>query len=478
MSSIRSSSAAREGGDDFQHLVAWSRILGALPEQRGLLAVEIEALGVGNVDDVVIRSSNGADEFTQVRYGVDFALPIDVEYLTKSKKTGTSLLTKFHHSWRQLGGATTRPRLQLVTNKLADAKDVLIRNVDGRTGTLGPVLRATAAASDLGRVRAQLADHLGVEETELLALLDDLRLRLGCHYQNEADHAATLMLANGMNHDVNAVRAGIDLVRRWVLDGRRVLDASEVREQIVAAGLIAEEPWATFLIQGIEHNSNAGDAEIAVDFVEHYEGNTPTARRHVHPGAYDDMHAEILGAAESLRATGRQRVIVTGAMRLTTWFAVGAALCEVAGHTVVCGHPAQRWVSDNRATPLPIELHRRTIGTGTAVAVALAFATDPTEDVEAAIREHNLPVSTILTISPPDGKRVADQAEANGYAAAIKHAVRAELREQNGDHVHLFTAVPAGLVLLLGHTWNRVAPTTAWEDLGLDGYTAAFHLDG
>jgi hypothetical protein len=31
-----------------------------------------------------------------------------------------------------------------------------------------------------------------------------------------------------------------------------------------------------------------------------------------------------------------------------------------------------------------------------------------------------------------------------------------------------------GLALLLGHWWNRIVPTTLYEDLALLGYEAAF----
>lgn len=476
MSSSRSASAAREGGDDFQHLVAWSRILSALPEQRGLVSVEVEALDVGNVDDVVIRSSTQPDEFSQVRYGVDLAKPINAEYLTKTKGNGTSLLSKFHRSWQQLGGSVERPHLQLVTNKLADVNDVVVRSVDGRTGTLGAALGAAASGSALARARTELAAHLGTDESELLALLDDLRLRLGCQYQNEADHVATLMLTGGLHHDANAVRVGIDLVRQWVLNGRRLLAADEVRDEIASAGLVAEDPWATLLIEGIAHDPHANDADVVLDLVDCYEGDSPESRRRVRPGAYDHIDAELLRAAETLRGARHHRVMVSGAMRLATWFAAGRALSEVAGHTVLCGHPAQRWASDERATPLDVQVRRRSIGEGDSLVVALAFATDPTDDVEAAVRRAGLPASSILTISSPNGARIAGQDEANGFAAAIKSAVRGELRDHGNNEVHLFIAAPAGLALLLGHTWNRVAPTTLWEDLGLDGYEVAFRL--
>ena len=45
------------------------------------------------------------------------------------------------------------------------------------------------------------------------------------------------------------------------------------------------------------------------------------------------------------------------------------------------------------------------------------------------------------------------------------------------DHqrVHLFLATPIGLALLLGHRWNRVAPTIVYDDLP-PGYEAAFTI--
>lgn len=478
MSSIRSASGARQGGDDFQHLVAWNRILRSLPEQRGLVSVEVEAIGAGNVDDVVIRSSTVPHEFTQVRYGVDLTTPIDIDYLLTSKETGTSLLTKFHRSWHDLGGATDRPRLQLVTNKLADPTDTLLRSVDGRLSTVSPALRAASPGSALGRVRAQLADHLTIGEDELLTFLDDLRFRLGCHFPNEAEGAASLMLASGMDHRDSAVRVGIDLVRQWVLDGRRLLTADEVREHIAAAGVIADAPWATLMIQAIDHDPLAADSDVALDFVDNYDGDTPATRRAVHPGAYAAMHGEIAAAGERLSAAGQQRVMVSGPMRLATWFAAGAALPEVAGHTVRCGRASQPWASDEQATPLDLDVRRLTMGDGPILGVALAFSADPTADVEAFIRGAGIPVKSLVTIGAPDTARVRDQEEANGYAVAIKLRVRQELREQRCEEVHLFMAAPAGLALLLGHTWNRVAPTVVWEDLGIRGYELAYRFGG
>lgn len=478
MTSPRSASGARQGGDDFQHLVAWNRLLRALPPERGLVAVEVEALDVGNVDDVVIRSSAHPDEFTQVRFGVDGATPINTDYLTSVTGKGTSLLTKFHRTWQHLGGADARPHLQLITNKVGDPSDALLSRVDGRTSTLTPALRSAATGSALNKAGTDLADHLDVDCAELFALLDDLRLRLGCHYANEVDHAMSLMLASGMHHDERAVRRGIDLVRQWVLDGRRSLEADEVRLAIEDACLVAEAPWSTMLIQGIDHDPHPDGADISLDFVDLYDGDEPNARRQVRDGGYDEMHAQIRCGAADLRAQGHHRVMVTGAMRLGTWFAAGEALSEIAGHTVLCGRPGQPWTSEVPLLARRLDVRTRAIDTGSSLVVTLAFATDPTDDVEAFLGRSGLGTKTLLTVGPPDRARITEAGEANGFAAAIKQTVRDELRRTSAIEVHLFIAAPAGLALVLGHKWNRIAPTTVWEDLGVSGYARAFCVAG
>jgi hypothetical protein len=288
----------------------------------------------------------------------------------------------------------------------------------------------------------------------------------------------SLMLASGMHHDEGAVRRGIDLVRQWVLDGRRRLAADEVRLAIEGAGLIAEAPWSTMLIQGINHDPHSDDADISLDFVDLYDSGEPNARRQMRNGGYDKMHAQIRRSTVDLRAQGHLRVMVTGAMRLATWFAAGEALSEVAGHTVLCGRPGQPWTSGVPPLARGLDVRTRPIDTGSGLVVALAFAADPTDDVEAFVRRTGLETRTLVTVGPPAGARIAEAGEANGYATAVKQAVRNELRQTSATEIHLFIAAPAGLALLLGHIGNRVAPTTVWEDLGVPGYERSFKVTG
>jgi hypothetical protein len=72
-------------------------------------------------------------------------------------------------------------------------------------------------------------------------------------------------------------------------------------------------------------------------------------------------------------------------------------------------------------------------------------------------------VRAIATTDVDDGGAVA-------LAIGIRDTAR---RAASGRPIHLFQAAPLGLALLLGHRWNRVAPTYVYEDLN-PGYVHAF----
>ncbi len=78
-------------------------------------------------------------------------------------------------------------------------------------------------------------------------------------------------------------------------------------------------------------------------------------------------------------------------------------------------------------------------------------------------------------LSPPGGPRdnaVAGPLEACALAYGLREAARQTARGH--PRLHLFLAGPMGLSLLLGHRWNRVAPTTVYEDIAALGYEPAF----
>lgn len=446
---------------------------------RTILSVALEAVGAGNLDDVVVRYDGHPDEFTQVRFAVDLTTPLDTDYLfAKSSEAGTSMLQKFHKTWLELG-RDAELRMQLVTNRAPAHDDPLLARVDGVSGLLVPAITRGGPRTAIGKQRLKWAQHLGIEEDELIAMLSCIRFRLGRQYDVEFEHAGDLMLSAGMRNDANAVRLGTDLVGRWIVEGkgRRELSAPELQDGIDALGLHVRDAGATVLIQAIDHVENADDADEVLDWVAFYEAKEPQARRRVvTPNGYRVMQDQLRSATNRLMIAGHRHVVVRGPMRLPAWFAAGAALPETRGVRLTCGHIGQPWSTDDAEVPVTLDASTVDIGNGPELAVALAFAADPVDDIVAFARNSGLPINRILRLGLPGDRRISCGGEAVAISRQIKEEVRRALRETDAKQVHVFQAGPAGLALLLGHQWNRIAPTLLWEDLGIDGYEEAFEI--
>jgi hypothetical protein len=191
------------------------------------------------------------------------------------------------------------------------------------------------------------------------------------------------------------------------------------------------------------------------------------------------MSHDIDRAVSSLTAQGLTDIVVRGAMRQATFFTVGARLAQVTGTTVTYVQHGTPWPSNAPRIPVPApEALITTVQAGAELAVAVGMAVDPTTAVARFISAAGLPVRTLLTLMPAEGahdQSVAGPGQAVAYAQALRNAVREHLETTPADRIHLFLAGPGGLALLLGHRWNRVAPTVVYEDLGPGrGYIAAF----
>lgn len=477
----RSASGARQGGDDYQHLVAWNRILRSrLPGRPALRAVELEALDAGNVDDVVVHYVGAPSEYSQVKYAVDLSSPLSSDYLLQRSGRGTSVLQKFLDSYRQLGGAGTE--LRLITNRAPDPTDPALSSIDGRTGLLVPAFETASSGSALGRLRFTWCSHLGCETEELLALLSHLEFRIGRQYAAEEETAGDYMGAAGFRNDITAIRLGIDRVRRWVLEGRRQLTASEVDEGIDQLELAASEPAAILHIQALDRDPMAQEATEVLDWVPLFAGDTAAARREtLRSDAYTAvMEPELEAAAARLIGAGYHRVLVRGPMRLATSFRVGTALPRVRNMTLVRRQGGEYWSTDASPTGLVGQLVSTDtpVGSGADVALAVGITAAPTEDVLRFLNKSGLPVGLLRTVSlggGPDDTAVRGDGHAVAIAQAIRETARELVRDRNGATIHLFLACPGGLALILGNRWNRVAPTVVYEDL-IGTYQRAFHV--
>jgi hypothetical protein len=480
-----SNSGVRRGGDRFQDLFVWDAAMQVIRPGSQYTQVEVEINGVGNVDDVVLRNAaGGGDLYGQVKWATNPADLLDAGYLMARKGNGKSLLQKLYASWTKLNGNGAAPTLQLITNRGLDRDDPLLGHVDGRSDLLVPYAADAGPTSEAGKALQEWADHVGATRDELLAMLHRLQFVTGRAITAEQAGVIKSMALAGLDPTEEALERGLSIVGRWVVDGKRVVTASDIQDAVDHHGLRRVEPSALLVVQAIDADTHPEEATVALDWVHLYDVNQPPRLRvqPLDPAGWKQMDRDISQAAATLENAGWRATLVRGALRQATFFRVGTALPTVRQHTLRYFQFDELWSTDAPKTPIaPPQTQRTELGLGPDLAIAAGVALDPTEEVVAHLRRAALPVEHLVTITPAAGaedQAVDGAGEAVSYAEQIRNLVRAELiRRPDAERIHLFLAAPGGLALLLGHRWNRTRETAVYEHLGVGrGYTAAFTI--
>lgn len=477
-----SASGVRRGGDSFQDLFVWGAAMQVIRPGSPYSHVEVEINGVGNFDDVVLRSTGDAcDVCSQVKWATNTADLLDEDFLFAVKKNGKSLLQKLYNSYVNLraGGV---PILRLITNRSLDAAHPLLGKVDGRTDLLVPHAAQAGAASAAAKKVAVWGAHVGASREGLLEMLGHLQFWVGRTITAEREHVRALMVAAGLDDSDTALQHGLNTVADWVVGGKRVVSAEDIRTAV--DGLRRAEPSAILSVQAIDDDPHADEADVAVRWVDLFDGDQPWGRIQPRdPSSWQKMDREVAQAAETLEQQGWHSTLVRGAMRQATFFRVGVALPAVRQHTLRYRQGQQLWSTD--AAKAPIEtprVHQTQLDLGDDLAAAVGVTLDPTAEVTAYLRTASIPANRLITVTPsagPDDQSVSGAGQAVAYAEQIRNLVRAELaRSPGAERIHLFLAGPGGLALLLGHRWNRTRQTLVYEHLGVGrGYTLAFTID-
>ena len=473
----RSSSAARLAGDYFQHLVAWNEALEAL-RSPAVTAVTVEHPDAGNVDDVVVHRGVEPSLYTQVKHAVDASTPVGQRWLMSTRTSNpasSSVLQKFHRSWRDLRTRHDHPELRLVTDREIDPNDAVMRGLDRVTELLVPDISHRRAAE--GRVL--WSQHLGITEDELVEFLVSLRFETGRTIRSQQQRAATLMSAAGLNSDQRAIDSAVGLMRDWVQLRQRTLTPEKLREMALQRVGQHRAPGAVVVVEAIDYDPHPDDADERINFVDAYLGNDAFERRQLcDPHQWSRISADIELAAHRLRDAGVRRAIVRGAMRLPVWFHAGASFRDVRGFQTAGLQKEAIWSSEDLNASVEVQAETVAIGDGPDAAVAVGVAADPTAEVSAYIAAANLPVGSLISILPaggPSPAAIPDSPTAAATAVAVRNAVRDLLRATSATRIHLFLATPGAFALLLGHRWNAMRPTIVYEHLGTgNGYTPTF----
>lgn len=479
-----SPTGVRIAGDHYQWLLAWQGCVTALHEdaQRAanpVISVGVEVDGTGNLDDVVLWRRRPPHTYSQVKYAVDSSSPVNTEYLTAPSPTGgPSILHKIARTWADLTRNNEPVDLVLVTNRAPDPADPLLATRDARTTLLMPRAAEQTAASARGRARAAWSNAAAFTEEDLMALLAVLRFDTARDPRHIEEKTSLQMLVAGLAGDPRAVRAGADWVAEQVVNGQRLLDLDMIRTAVDQLRLRTGPSHAVLSIATLKTDPLADQAVHALNWVERFDGDDAYAKRRPKPPAtWQQLQADIEAIPHHLGAVGQ--VVLTGSLRQATAFATGAALRMVTNVDLAVVQRDQLWEStEPYDEPIDPTVAEHQLTEGDDLALAIEVATPIAQDVLDFIRDQRLPISRLIVLRPPGGPKdnsVTGAAAANALAVGIRNCARRNARSH--ARLHLFLAGPMGLSLLLGHRWNRVAPTIVYEDLGAKlTYQAAFTI--
>ena len=478
-----SRSGARIRGDDYQHLFTWHQALRAVIGPDGISKIGIEDHSAGNADDVTVYMQDGKLECYQVKSSVDARNRAGIEWLMKpSKKGGQSIVQGFHKMWASKPSGS-KPKITVVTNRVPPDGDMLNMR-DGRDGTIARHLQKAKPKSKTGSVRRELAEHLGVPEGEVVEFFRDLRFRHGVTNDVLTELVEGQMYTAGLRHDEDAVSMGVEIVRGWVTGGKREITAAELRRAVEPLKQPGNPPTASILVQAIDRDPVPVVATVVLDWFGLFPGSESRVRRQPSdPALWNGrFRPELQQAAKDLRSQGHVHILVKGHMRLPTWFAVGVELGKTAGFDVSSFQGRAAWSSVGGVSSVGIECAATTMGLGKDLAVGIALATDPSADVLAYLRDQQVGVGEYVRVSPASGassQAVGSAAEARGLAYDIRDCVRRLVQKCGPGKIHLFLAGPHGVILLLGHLWDRMPRTQLYEDLNSPkGYAPSYLIPG
>lgn len=473
-----SASAARLTGDDLQHLIGWYHALRMLRPGNEIVSVALETHGDGNLDDVVVTYAGGRTDYSQVKAAVSAETALNTGWLTApGRGGGPSILQRFWSTWTDIRARGHVADLLLLTNRSLDPADPVLQSRDSNE-LLADRLRRAAPGSEAGRGRQRWCAHLGITEADLYDLLDVLHIATDATEAGWRRHVVDVAQGLGLRFDEAALITGQGQVRKWIKRSRQELTPAIVAEAIARLDLRREDPYGVVLVQALER-SDGPETINALDWVDRFIGDDPRTRRGLrYPEEWNTVLLPELKAACKRARSESRRVVVRGAMRLPTWFAIGTELTEVAGAAPSAMQGGEIWSADDTmggSGPEVLVLDEQVIGPGDDLAMTVAISTDVSPDVVRFLRgQPNVGTHLTLSLAPgPDRRSIASSADAAASAAAIRDTVRTIVRERQVSKVHLFLAMPGALALLLGHFWDRMPPTQTYEDL-ITGYERAF----
>jgi hypothetical protein len=471
--------ASLEAGFEYQWLYGWWRLLELLSPSGRADSVTIEDPEGKHFDDVTIRPRAGTGhpaEYLQVKFHVSQSALATSKWLVD-----LDLVRKAWRTWRALRDEHPVIELTLITTWAWDPDDFVRLGDQRLTETF---IVGTAGDQEASAIRAGWKTLLDEpDEVEFVPFLRTLRLRTGFDEKTELlERAAERMMWLGLRTDVDALRAGADQVRQWVIGHHGPVTRAEVETAIDALDLRSEaqEPSIALYVHTVRKMPTETGAPYELDWRDAFEG-TDRERGHLLLDP-SDWNGRLLPALEAMASrieaeTSVRFLRVRGLARLSPWFAVGYTFRETTGWTLETDQYDVQWRTDEKPSNEPSIVSREELaGASDTVALSIGVTGDPTEHVRYYLEQSGNPASRLIVVrTPRQGKEAI---RSGGDLVQLSLDIKAELQRlvPRAGRVLVFYWGPASGAVSIGHHLNAVAGEIQLHEEHGGGYYASIRL--
>jgi SMODS-associated and fused to various effectors sensor domain len=490
-------------GDDYQHLYGWWKALLLLKESENVSHVRVEDIEGGSVDDVTVYRNLGADAgdefyhyFFQIKYHANYSSHYGVDNLLEHKPHGTSLLQKFHNTWRSL--KEHRPQepvlLHLVSNWFwSGSDDDLGAFVSGNDDRITDQFFTLGARSKGGQLRVRLQTHLGIDDAEFAAFTRSIRFQLGSGCWKEIrDRVAERMDNLGLKHDEAALVACSGIVRNWIIEKKGDI-TKEVLEKILTDNRLREgqreKVGTTIYLITIQKRVFQLNPDYVLDWREFFEGIENRKGHKIRRQAdWDETLMPQLLALEGQVSQRTSKLIrARGLARLSAWFGFGYAFSTVAGYVIEVEQSEERhWRSDASPSEFAMKVSTETElksldatrFANVTVACGISVTGDLKEDVLRDL-EQRARVKAALFLEPNQGLgantfRIAE--DVGAFVDSSKRMIREFVKRHRAQELLLYYFGPLSGACFLGQQLNAICSTIVVMEDQQPGYAPAFRL--
>lgn len=484
--------AARNQEDDYQARWFWCQACRLFDTHTKVVRVAYKANNVKSFDDIVVyfdgmideEGNNLHAEYFQVKFHVASAGALTWKSLIDPSfinATSVSLLQRLKYAQEKYAPNGTESHFILYSPWQIHPDDLLAGIYSETDGKLDwHRLSDGGARSKFGKIRSAWREHLGIEtDEELRTILRPLRIRQGRTLAELGESLNDKLCRAGLQ----VVDEGClchpydDLIRKLLQCGRTEFTRAEIidickREKLwMGESTIESNDYQVGIRSFLRWTENLeDDTDEMLDLLRWFDGRNIRSPELWQQQVYPSIESFL---TTKLRPSQRCDLHLHAHGSIA--FAVGYCLDSKSGidAAVVQSTRSAREIwrpslqLDSTKYPSWEFVSKPISEDGTDVALALCVTHQVTSDVQIYIEREKLPVSRILTCTPPSGpgpRSILDADNAKLLAEQLSaHLKKNRTNVERQGKLHIFVAAPNALMFFIGQVARSFGSCVLYE---------------